>query len=99
MWSFKQALKYSLVLRKVYAVIKFKQRRRLEPYVSSNTYFWTIAENDFNDFTLLTNSVFGKSIQNERNNKKRKVRNEQASSTHFEEINFISENFQLIKKG
>ena len=98
MWSFKQALKYSLVLRKVYAVIKFKQRRWLGPHVSSDTYFWTIAENNFNDFTLLTNSVFDKSIQRERNNKKRTVRNEQASSIHFKEINFISENFQLIKK-
>ena len=33
-----QALKHDLILKKVHAVIKFKQKRWLEPYVSSNTY-------------------------------------------------------------
>lgn len=65
----KQALKHDLVLEKVHAFIKFKHKRWLEVNIILNIYFRTIAENDFkiDANRLLPNSVFGKSVQSERN--------------------------------
>ena len=42
--------------------MRFRQKRWLEPYISSNVYFKTIAENDSEKNTnkFLSNSVFGK---------------------------------------
>lgn len=63
------ALKHGLILIKVCAVAKFNENRQLEPYISSNIYYRPIAENyfekDINKF--LFDSAFGKSIQNEIN--------------------------------
>ena len=59
-------------------------------YISSNTYFGIIAENDFNE--ILTISVFGISIQNERNNSKQKMRNENSFLIRYNKIikgNFV----------
>ena len=36
--------------------MKFKQKRWSEPYISSNTYSRTIAENDFEEVTNKTKS-------------------------------------------
>lgn len=87
-------------------VIKFKQKRWLESYISSNTYFRTIAENDLGKDTnkLSFNSFSGKSIQSERNEKglcidlNKKLINKHASSIHIKDISFISEDLELIEK-
>ena len=87
-----KALKRALILKKVHAVIKFKQKRWLEVYISSNTYFRTIAQNDFDKNTnkLLCNSLHVKSIQSESNERdlciitnEKKMRNIHTSLMHF----------------
>lgn len=99
-----QALKHGLILRKVCAVAKFSESRQLEPYTSSNIYYRPIAENhfekDINKF--LFDSAFGKSIQNERNERcmatNQKMRNKYTLPTDFKENNFTSEFLQLMEK-
>ena len=73
-------------------------------YTSSNTHFGTIRENDFGKDSnkLLSNSVFGKSVESEgnekdllivtkRKNKKKRGRNKHTFSIDLKNINFISE--------
>lgn len=71
----KQSLKRGLILKKVHAVIKSKQKRLLESYISLNIWFRTITENNFeqNNNKLKFNSVFGRSIHSDRNEKDMRI--------------------------
>ena len=64
----KQALKHGLILKSVHGILKFKHIRWVELYITSNVYFRTTAENNFEKDSnkLVSNSVFGKSIQSGR---------------------------------
>ena len=94
-----QALNHMWILWKVHATVKFNQNRWLEPYISSNTYCRSVAENEFEKYinNFLSNSVFSKSIQSDINEKdicvftNKNMRNKHAASMDFKVINFISE--------
>ena len=69
----------------------------LEPYISSNTYLRTVAENDFEKKKLI--NFINQSERNEKDLhiiKNKKLRN--ASSIYFKEINFISQVLHLTEK-
>ena len=64
----KQALKHGLILKKVHRVIKRKQRNWIEKYIGLNTKYRTKSLNNFKKdfYGFLNNSIFGKTIQNNR---------------------------------
>ncbi|XP_055839997.1 uncharacterized protein LOC129907698 [Episyrphus balteatus] len=64
--SLKQALKHCLILKKVHRVIKFKQSKWLEQYISLNTELRKKAKTDFQKrfFKLMNLSIYGKTMEN-----------------------------------
>ena len=64
----KQALNHGLVLRKVHGVIKVNQNAWLNPYIDVNTNVREKVKNDFekNNFKLMNNAVFEKTMENEK---------------------------------
>ena len=71
MKALKQALNHELKLKKVHRVIQFNQKTWLKPYIDINTNYRTEAKNEFekNFFELMSNSAFGKTMENVRNHR------------------------------
>ena len=68
--NLKQALNHGLVLKRVvHKVIKFNQNAWLKPYIDINANLRKKAKNDFEKdfFKLMSDAVFGKTIENVRN--------------------------------
>ena len=88
-----QALKHGLGLDKVHRAIEFRQRAWLETYIDFNTQLRqkvkNIFEKDF--FKLISNSVFGKMIENIRKHKDiNLVTNKEAYLKRVMKLNFKS---------
>ena len=66
--SLKQALDDGIILKKVYKLIQFSQEAWLKEYIDINTELKKQAKSDFEKdfFTLMNNSVFGKTMKNVR---------------------------------
>ena len=63
-----QVLNHGLILKKVHRVIQFNQEAWLKLYIEKKTKLRTEAKNDFEKglFKLMSNSVFGKTMENVR---------------------------------
>ena len=98
--NLKQYLKEGMILKKVHRGIKFYQSPWMEPYIRKNTDLRKTASNAFEKdfFKLMSNSVFGKTIENTRKwqNVKivdnRKLANKLSSKPNFERVTIFDEN-------
>ena len=66
--NLKQYLEEGMILKKVHRGIKFYQSNWMEPYIRKNADLRKLATNAFEKdfFKLMNNSVFGKTIENNR---------------------------------
>ena len=73
--SLKQAFKHGLILSDVHKVIEFDQEAWLKPYIMMSTELRMQAKNDFEKdfYKLMNNAVFGKTMENVRNNRDIKI--------------------------
>ena len=103
--ALKQAFNHGLKLKKVHSVIEFRQEAWPKPYIDMNTKLRTEAKNDFeNDFfKLMNNSVFGKTMENVRNQRDIKLvttnesRNELTLEPNYYTTKYFSENLLAIE--
>lgn len=103
-----QCLSHGLVLQKVHRVLQFDQKPFLQPYIQLNTIKRAQATDNFqrNLFKLLVNSIYGKSLQNQRRHRDVKLvtkwegrygaRNYIASHL-FKSVSIFEENFVSIE--
>ena len=65
----KFCVRHGMVVKKIHEIISFKQSKWLESYISFNTQKRNKAKIDFEKdfFKLLVNAVFGKFLENVRN--------------------------------
>ena len=103
--TLKRALNHGLKLKKIHRVIEFNQEAWLKPYIDMNTELRKSAKNDFEKdlFKLMNNSVFGKTMENNRKHrdiklaKTDKKRSKLVSEPNYHTINLISEDLSIIE--
>ena len=103
--NLKKALHHRLVLKKVHKMIKFNQNAWLKPYINMNRDLRKKPENDFEKdfFKLMNNVVFGKTIENLKQNRDIKLvtregrRNCLVSEPNFHTTKFFTENLLAIE--
>ena len=101
----KQALNHGLIFKKVHRVIQFNQEAWLKPYIEKKTKLRTEAKNDFEKdlFKLMSNSVFGKTMENVRKYRDIKVvttdnrRNRLVSEPNYHTAKYFSEDLLAIE--
>ena len=106
LYNLKQALNHGLVLKKVHKMIKFNQNAWLKPYIDMNVDLRKKVKNDFEKdfFKLMTNSVFGKTMENVRKHRDIKFvtterrRNYLVSEPNYHRTNFFTEHVLAMKK-
>ena len=90
---------------KIHRVIEFNQEAWLKPYIDMNTALRKEAKNDFEKdlFKLMSNSVFGKTMENIRKHRDIKLvttdkkRSKLVSEPNYHTINLISEDLSIIE--
>ena len=98
-------MNHGLKLKKIHRIIEFNQEAWLKPYIDMNTELRKAAKNDFEKdlFKLMNNSVFGKTIENIRKHKDKKLvmtdkkRSKLVSEPDYHTINLISEDLSIIE--
>ena len=101
----KQALNHGLKLKKVHRVIEFEQEAWLKKYIDFNTDLRAKARNDFEQdfFKLMNNAVFGKTMENVRKHRNRKLvktdkkRNKLVSEPNYHTMKLIDDNLAIIE--
>src|SRR6266481_1476652 len=86
-------LQLGLELKKIHRVMTFRQKRFLHSYIKKNTILRQNSQNDFEKdlFKLMNNSVFGKSIQDQRKHLNIKLPlSESQASKYLNKPNFTS---------
>ena len=100
-----QILNHGLILKKVHRVIQFNQEAWLKPYIEKKTKLRAEAKNDFEKglFKLMSNSVFGKTMENVRKYRDIKVvttdnrRNQLVSEPNYHTAKYFSEDLLAIE--
>ena len=100
----KQALNHGLKLKKVHRVIEFNQEAWLKKYIDMNTELRKKASNNFEkDFKLMSNTVFGKTMENVRKHRDIKLvktdckGNKLVSEPNYHMMKLIAENLSIIE--
>ena len=97
-FALKQALNHGLKLIRVHSVINFRQETWLKSYIDLNTELRKNAKNEFEKdfYKLKINSIYGKTVQNDRNHRdirlvtKEAKRNKLASEPNYQSTKCIS---------
>ena len=103
--ALKQALNHVLVFKKVHSVISFRQEAWLKPYIDLNTELRKNAKNEFEKdfYKLKTNSIYGKTVQNDRKHRDIKLvtieakRNKLASEPNYHSTKCISKHLLVME--
>ena len=103
--ALKQVLNHGLKLKKIPRVIDFNKKEWLKPYIDMNTELRKAAKNDFEKdlFKLMNNSVFGKTMENIRKHRDKKLvtmdkkRSKLVSEPNYHTINLISEDLSITE--
>ena len=102
--NLKQYLEMGLKLAKIHRGISFNEEAWLKPYIELNTQLRTKATNDFEKdfFKLMSNSVFGKTMENVRNRVDVRLRTSEKSAEtlvtkpNYERTTIFSENLIAV---
>ena len=103
--SLKQALDHGLILKTFHKVIQFHQEALLKEYTDMNTELRKQAKHDFEKdfFKLMSNSVFGKTMENVRKHRDIKLvttdkrRNKLVSELNYHTTKYFSVNLLAIE--
>ena len=98
-------LRLGLKLKKIHRVIEFNQAPWMKEYIDFNTLHRQNASNPFEKdfFKLMNNSVFGKTMENQRNKVNVKLVNDERTRTklvsqpHFKSMKIFTEDFTGIE--
>ena len=104
-FALKQALNHGLKLIRVYSIISFRQEAWLKPYIDLNTELRKNAKNEFEKdfYKLKINSIYGKTVQNDRNHRDIRLviteakRNKFASEPNYQSTNCISKHLLVLE--
>lgn len=102
--TIQQAIQLGLKIKKIHKVLKFKQSCWLKSYIDYNTTRRAAAVSSFEKdfYKLMNNSVFGKTLQNQRKHKNIKLVSDHkkleklVSKPNFKTTIIISENLVLV---
>ena len=103
--ALKQALNHGLKLSKVHRVIEFRQEEWLNQFIEMKTKLRMQAKNDFEKdfFKLMSNVVFGKTMENVRNHRDIKIvtidkrRSILASEPNYHSTKYISKDVLIME--
>ena len=103
--ALKQTLNHGLKLIRVHSVISFRQEAWLKPYIDLNTELRKNAKNEFEKdfYKLKINSIYGKTVQNDRNHRDIRLvtteakRNKLASEPNYQSTKCISKHLLVME--
>ena len=103
--ALKQALNHGLEFKKVHIAISFRQKAWLKPYIDLNTELRKNAKNEFEKdfYKLKINSIYGKTVQNDRKHRDIKLvtteakRNKLASEPNYHTTKCISKDLLIME--
>ena len=98
-------MNHGLKLVKIYRVIEFEQAAWLKKYIDFNTDLRTKASNEFEKdfFKLMNNAVFGKTMENVRKHRNKKLarndnkRNKPVSGPNYHTMKLIDDDLAIIE--
>ena len=103
--ALKQTLNHGLILKKVRSANSFRQEAWLKPYIDLNTELRKNVINEFEKdfYKLKINSIYGKTVQNDRNHRDIKLvtteykRNKLASEPNYQSTKCISKHLLVME--
>ena len=101
--ALKQALNHGLKLIRVHSATSFRQEAWLKPYIDLNTELRENAKNEFDFYKLKINSIYDKTLQNDRKHRHIKLvtteakRNKLASEPNYHSTKYISKHLLVME--